>query len=200
MNEVLNAIKRRRSVRSFKPEQIGREELDLILEAGIYAPSGNNTQPWYFTVIRNRSVIEHISSVSNEIALKMLEAKEEGWQMIQAFIERRKAAGGSGKFDITYGAPTLIIVSGWKDPGFSKHVLSSCSAAMQNMLIAAESLSIGSIWLESTNRCFRKEGETALLKIPEGYEPLYGIALGYKNPDYQPQAPVRNGNIINYID
>ena len=53
MNEVLNNILTRRSIRKFKPEQIKDEELDLILKAGIYAPSGMNRQSWKFTVLQD---------------------------------------------------------------------------------------------------------------------------------------------------
>lgn len=90
----------------------------------------------------------------------------------------------------------LIIVSGRKD------VISwwaECAAAIQNILIAAESLNIGSVWLGLTTYCFKKEGETEKIGVPEGYEPYYGIALGYKSHDIQTTAPIRNYNVINYI-
>lgn len=54
MNEVLKAIRNRRSVRTYLPTQIKQEDLDLIIESGIYAPSGHNDQPWHFTVIQNK--------------------------------------------------------------------------------------------------------------------------------------------------
>jgi nitroreductase len=199
MNEVLIAIKNRRSIRAFKPDQIKQEELDWIIEAGIYAPSGANGQPWHFTVIQDRSVINHISDVSKEVSLEIIKKKEEGWQVLQAFIERRKTAGSPENFDITYGAPTLIIVSGINDRAVYKHSISACSAAMQNMLIAAESLNVGSVWLESANRCFRREGEAEKIGVPNGYEPLYGIALGYKADNYQGLATPRNRDVVNYI-
>lgn len=199
MNEVIRIIKSRRSTRQFLPDQIGQKELDAIIEAGIYAPSGNNLQPWHFTVIQNRLVINHINELSNKITRAIIEKKEEGWQVLQAFIERRQGTGSSPVFDITYGAPTLIIVSGKKNNSDWKHTLSSCSAAMQNMLIAAESLNIGSVWLESTNRCFRNQGEAERIGIPEGYETLYGIALGYKVKSNKLQTPARNLDVVNYI-
>ena len=58
MNEVLNNILTRRSIRKFKPVQIKDEELDLILKAAIYAPSGMNKQSWKFTVLQNKEKIE----------------------------------------------------------------------------------------------------------------------------------------------
>ena len=66
MNEVLNNILTRRSIRKFKPEQIKDEELELILKAGIYAPSGMNKQTWKFTVLQNKGKIEALAKVVRE--------------------------------------------------------------------------------------------------------------------------------------
>lgn len=66
MNTVLQTIKNRRSIRGYKPEQIKEEELQCILEAAIYAPSGCNHQSWHFTVIQNRDLITTMSNVAKE--------------------------------------------------------------------------------------------------------------------------------------
>jgi nitroreductase len=66
MNEVLNNILTRKSVRSFKDEQISIEDLEIILKAGIYAPSGMNKQSWQFTVIQNKEKIQALSKVIRE--------------------------------------------------------------------------------------------------------------------------------------
>ena len=64
MNDFINMIKSRRSIRSYLPEQIEEEELQAILEAGSWAPSAHNTQPWHFTVIQNEEFINYISNYS----------------------------------------------------------------------------------------------------------------------------------------
>ena len=199
MNEVIKTIKNRRSIRSFSSEQIKEEELNAIIEAGIYAPSGQNNQPWYFTVIQDSKVIDHINQVAKEVTREIIEKKEKGWELYKSFIERRKAAGLTDNFYITYGAPTLIIVSGKKNSAKWKHTLCTCGAAIQNILLTAESLNIGSVWLDSTNRCFSRVKEAEKIGIPEDYEILYGIALGYKKQKKQPEAPERNYNVINFI-
>jgi nitroreductase len=102
MNEVLKTIKSRRSIRSFKPGQIQQEEPDMIIEAGIFAPSGHNTQPWHFTVIQNREVIRHINIVSKKV-------------MASSQLDWITNLGANPSYDIAYKAPTLIIVSGRKD-------------------------------------------------------------------------------------
>lgn len=67
------------------------------------------------------------------------------------------------------------------------------------MLLAAESLDIGSVWLGFAVFCFKKEGEAEKIGISEGYEPFYGVALGYKAIDKELAAPKRNYDVVNYI-
>lgn len=183
MNEVLKTIKTRRSVRSYKDEQIKKEELDLILEAAIYAPSAHNKQPWHFTVIQNRELIDYISSKTKELMAE----SDERWI---------RCMGLSQKFHLTYEAPTLIIVSGKND---SITWQADCSAAMENILIAAESLNIGSVWLGFLAFYFSLQEEVQKLNIPEGYTPYYGIALGYKKNLTGMKEPKRNFSVVDYI-
>ena len=183
MNEVLQTIKNRRSIRSYKPEQIKQEELDLILEAGIYAPSGHNAQPWHFTVIQNPEVINYINDTAKQVMATM-------------DIDWIRHNGMNPKFHIAYNAPTLVIVSGKKDAVTSK---TDCDAATQNMMLAAESLNIGSVWVGFALFSFKIEGVAEKISIPEGYEPYYGVALGYKAQDTQPNAPKRNYDVVHYI-
>jgi len=182
MNEVLNVIKSRRSVRSYKQEQLNEECIDAIIEAGIYAPTAHNDQPWHFTVIQNQEMIQHI----NEIAKREMAKSEIEW------IQKMSA---NPNFSLTYHAPTLVIVSGRKDGMAWK---TDCAAAIQNMLLAAESLNIGSVWLGLLRFFFEQKDEVQKLGIPEGYEPFYGVAFGYKEKEHAP-APKRNMEVVNYI-
>ncbi|RII34042.1 nitroreductase family protein [Clostridium chromiireducens] len=183
MNEVLKTIKNRRSIRSYLPDQINQEELHLIIEAGIYAPTAHNDQPWHFTVIQNEELLSHINEKTKELM-----AKSE-----DNFI---RTLGLNPKINTIYNAPTLIIVSGKKDALEPKI---DCSAAIQNMLIAAESLNIGSVWLSFMTPLFSLQDEVEKLGIPEGYEPYYGAAFGYKNIEKELTAPKRNVDVINHI-
>jgi nitroreductase len=183
MNDVLKTIKSRRSVRKYKQEQISQEELAAILEAGMYAPTAHNDQPWHFTVIQNQELLHDI----NEKVRKEMAAANDEWV---------KKMGSNPAFQVTYDAPTLIVVSGRKD-GIAWQV--DCAAAIENMLIAAESLNIGSVWLGLLRFFFHKEEEAGKLGIPENYQPYYGVAFGYKANEGEQVAPKRNMDIVNYI-
>ncbi len=183
MNEVLKVIKSRRSVRNFRAGQISQESLDLIIEAGIYAPTAHNQQPWHFTVIQNEEILQYINEKTRE-------------EMAKSDVPWIQKTGSNPNFLVTYNAPTLIIVSGRTD-GMAWGA--DCAAAIQNMLIAAESMDIGSVWLGLLRFFFEQEGETEKLEIPEGYQPYYGIAFGYKANEKEQIAPKRNLDVVNYI-
>lgn len=183
MNDVINVIKNRRSVRAYSSEQLKQEELDQIIEAGIYAPTAHNDQPWHFTVIQNKEKLDFINEKSKEL-------------MAKSDIDWINKLGSNPKFNVSYNAPTLIIVSGKKNAVSPKV---DCSAAIENMLIAAESINIGSVWLGLVGFFFTLETEVKALGVPEDYEPYYGIAFGYKVSDKKLPAPKRNLDVVNYI-
>ncbi|SFC23473.1 nitroreductase family protein [Clostridium uliginosum] len=181
-NEVLKAIRNRRSTRKYKDEQIGEEELQTILDAGIQAPSANNLQPWHFTVIQDKEMINFISDKSKEV-------------MIQNDNERIVNIGKSST-NIFYNAPTVIMVSGEEEVSSS---LVDCSAAIENMLIACESIGLGAVWIGLVRFFFTLNDEVKKLELPNGYKPFYAVAIGYKTNDNILGISKRNRDVINYI-
>jgi len=102
------------------------------------------------------------------------------------------------KFHAFYNAPTAIII-----PGEEKALMpeTDCGASTENMLIAAESIGVGSCWVGFVTFAFGGEkGKEYMerLAIPEGYKPYYAVALGYKKIE-NAKAPVRRENTVNYI-
>jgi nitroreductase len=182
MNEVLKTIKKRRSVRKYQDEQIKDEELDKILESAIYAPNGSNTQSWHFTVIQNKDMINQINDGAKEV-MKEIDVP---WIANMA---------RSDDFNIFHHAPTVIIVSAKKD---TLTPTEDCSAATQNMLLAAESMDIGSCWIGFAKFYFLKGENMKKFNIPEGNEVQFGVALGYKVNE-NPKAPTRNRNVFTYF-
>lgn len=183
MNSVIENIKTRRSVRRYLNDQIKDEELEAILEAGSYAPSGHNEQSWYFTVIQNKEIIDYISSESKNV-------------MASSEIDWIAKMGNNEKYHVLHNAPTVVIVSG-RDSSYSPEI--DCSAAAQNILLAAASLNIGSCWVGLVDFFFKQEEKVKKLNIPEGYTPLFAITLGYRQSDKIPKALERKKDLITYI-
>jgi nitroreductase len=195
MNIVLETIRNRRSTRKFRPEQIRQSELELILEAGSYAPSGHNCQPWHFLVIQSQEVLEAMNDSTKR-------------QMAQSADKHLAERAANERYHIFYHAPTVIIVSGdaaatspvaLAATGRSYTPLTDCSAAIQNMLLAAESLNIGSCWLGIINFLFAVPEETLKLALPKGYKPLFAVSLGYKDPAVAAAAAPRNPGTVAYL-
>lgn len=185
MNEVIKNILNRRSVRVYSDEQIKQEDLDAILNAGLYAPSGCNLQPWHFTVVQNKELLDILS----------IESKKE---FVNSDNEMFREMAKNEKYHIFYNAPAAIIISGEKSALTCRE---DCAAATQNMLLAAESLGIGACWVGLIIFLFQSKRAAEFsekLEIPEGYKPLYAISLGYKKIP-NPKPPKRRENTVSYI-
>ena len=182
MNETITSILNRRSIRSYKPEQIQAEELELILKAGTFAPSAMNQQPWHFSVIQNPAVIQHISETLKEIFLN-------------SGNEHFENVAKSKNFNIFYKAPTLVIVS-----GDEKAVAPQCDCvlAMGNMFLAAASLGIDSCWIHSLTHLANSDKGKAIISelgIPEGYKIFASGVFGYAAGAAPSAAPRKEDTI-----
>lgn len=198
MNKILENIKNRRSIRRYVEDQIKDEELDMIIEAAIYAPTGNNNQPWHFTIIQNKEIIDYLNVEAKKIMAEIMENLSDDWLSIDEISGRAQKVvkmGRSEHFHIFYHAPTVIILSGKEDAAAP---LPDCCAATQNILLAAESLDIGSCWIGIAKFCFENQDNIKKIGIPEGYKPYYAVSLGY-NASNKNLAPKRNRDVVNYI-
>lgn len=148
---VIEAILTRRSVRKYTGEPLKDDELKLILRAGFYAPSAHNHRPWHFIVIKDRELIE-------------------------AIVRTHKYAGmlpQAGCAIIVCGDKTLE-----KMPGF---IIEDCSAAMENMLLAAHGLGLGAVWcgLYPVGRITRAMNR--LLELPPEIIPVGMAVVGHSD-------------------
>ncbi len=185
MNDTLTTIHCRRSIRKYKPDQIADGELKEILNAAIFAPNARNQQQWHFTVIQDRALLDRIVSIIKENILGS----------DNAFLKQRASSLGYHTF---HHAPTVVMISAAAEAHL---VQLDCGAAMQNMVLAAESLRVGSCIIASSAMLFASEKGNRLaqdLGIPNGYQHICCVALGYKD-GADPAAPPRNRDVFNYI-
>ena len=185
MNTVIDTILKRRSIRGFTPQQITDSDLQIILECALNAPSACDKQSWHFTVTQNADTIVYL----NDTAKTNL--RKSDVPLFREFGEDETIA-------LLYGAPTLIIVSG-DDTDYDSII--NCSAAVQNMLIAAQSLGLGTLWNGLINFAFETPDARQMCRIPDGFTSFFGIAIGYADPSVAltPKEVLRDG-VIDFID
>lgn len=150
--DVFEAIKKRRSIRAFTPEDVSKEEIEKLLDAARYAPSAGNIQPWEFIVIRDFKIKRKLSMAALD----------------QNFIEE---------------APVVIVVCanemrsgrGYGSRGATLYCLQDTAAAIQNMLLTACALDLGTCWVGA----FHEEDVRETLDVPKGVRPIAIIPVGH---------------------
>lgn len=185
MNETMQTIYSRRSIRSYTGEQIPETDLNTILDAALFAPNAMNMQKWHFTVIQDKSFIDRMVATIRE------NLPATGILML---IERAK----DPSYHTFYHAPTVVLISGDKS---SQHIGIDCGGAAQTLALAAASSGIGSCVIASSALLFIGESAESWKKelgIPDGYDHVLSVALGYRNGE-APQTPERNKEVFNYI-
>lgn len=149
--ELSEAIKKRRSVRAFKKQDVPEEIVEKLIDAARWAPSAGNIQPWEFVIIRKQNVKEDLAKAAD-----------------QAFVEE---------------APVVIVVCvneklssmGYGVRGRTLYCIQDTAAAIQNILLTAHSLGLGSCWIGAFNEDEAKKAVNA----PEGIRPVAIIPVGY---------------------
>ncbi len=183
-NETLDTIKTRRSIRAYLPTQVEQEKLEAIVEAGLYAPNGGG-ETWHFSVIQDKSIIDRLNDAAKAFASTC------GLPWLEDL-------GKDPNFHGAYHSPVLILVSG--DPQ-SVCAVPDTAAATQNLLLAAESLGVGSCWGYFITQAFYTQEGTALRKelgIPEGYDVYTSVMLGYAAGE-KPEAAPRKPGTVTYV-
>ena len=195
--DAIEAITTRRSTRNFKPDAVEKEKLDKIITAGRYAPSGGNNQTNHFFVIQDRTVIDKLALLA-ETAFAAMEITEDLYVSLKNSITRAKKGG----YVYSYNAPVLIVVANRKDYGNN---IADCAVAIENMMIAANSLDLGSCWVNQLK--WLNEDPDLLdylrsLGMKED-ERVYGaVILGYPATDSglpNRQTTERKGNEVTFI-
>ena len=194
---MLEFIKSRRSTRIYKPDQVPDEMLNEVIEAGRYAPSGGNNQTAHFLVFRDPEVLKTLAEMAEEEFAGM-EVTEGMYKSLANSIQRAKLGG----YVFHYNAPVLIAVANRAD--YSNNIADT-SCCLENMMLMANALDLGSCWINQLKWLNENERITAYLwkqGLQEG-ERIYGaVSIGW--PDTADGLPVREplkrtGNEVTYI-
>lgn len=172
MNETIKTLIERRSCKKFKSEQIKKEELDLILQAGMNAPTGKGMQSPIILVLQDKEKIEKLREINKKILGRDV--------------------------DPFYNAPTVLVVMA--DKNMFTYVEDG-SLVLGNMMNAAFSLGVGSCWIHRAKEEFETPEGKALLKewnISENYVGVGHCILGYADMEY-PEPKPRKKDYVRYI-
>jgi nitroreductase len=176
-NAVIETIMARRSVRKYKDQPVDRKQLQQIVECGVNAPSGMNKQPWEVRVVDQADYINGVTELFKAANPKMAEDPDFK--------------------NMFRNAPAVIFVAA---PGESGQL--DCGLLGENMMLAAQSLGLGTCCLGGPIRFLTSAEEAApylqRLNFSEGYNLLYAIAVGY--PDEEPEAKPRDMSKIQFVE
>ncbi len=145
----MNAIFQRRSIRKYTSQQVAEERIEQLLRAGMAAPSAGNEQPWEFVVIRDRAVLNEIPK-------------------FHAFSKMLPEAGCA-----------IVVCGDLNRDQFNGFWVQDCSAAAQNILLMAQELGLGAVWLGVYPDQSRVQPLAKLLRLPQNIVPLCILSVGY---------------------
>ena len=168
--EFLDLLLTRRSVRAYKPDPVPEALLEEVLRAGTYAPTGGGRQSPVLVAVTDKAARDEIS--------------------------RLNAAVMGKDTDPYYGAPVLVLALA--DPASSTWV-EDASCALENMMLAAHALDLGSVWVHREREIFDSEAGKALLRawgLPETLRGVGSLALGYASGPAPAPAPRKDGYIV----
>ena len=194
--EMLEFIKSRRSTRKFLPKPLEREKLDAVLEAGRYAPSGGNNQSTHLIVIEDKEVLAKLATMA-EKAFAAMEVTEGMYKSMAGSVRAAKRGG----YVFHYQPAALILTANQKD--YSNNLV-DCACVLENMMIQANELDLGTCWINQLKWLNENEVITAYLQtlgLSEG-ERVYGaLSVGYAKDGLPDRRPLpRTGNPVTWID
>lgn len=194
--DYFELLRYRRSIRKFTEEQISPNDLSAILAAANSAPVGSNLyRDIHLTVVQSRDILAELS----EAAAKRWQDKA---QMKKIVGETPNVQLSQKAYDPFYGAPTVIFVSHRKQdlqPGIE---FSNVACVAYSMHLAAANLGLGSVFMWFALESMRELPEldnTAILKLPDDFEPLIGIAIGHPALELRARDLKADKISINYL-
>jgi nitroreductase len=181
-NDVIEIIKMRRCVRQYLDKEIPDEDISFLIDCAGYAPSGLNMQPWAFLVIKNNDKILQLSETCKKSMIPLLENMKNTSKVASEFLTflRQKES------NIFYGAPVLVIILGNRTAATAVY---DCAMAAQTMMLAAQSIGIGSCWIGAAQHSLMDEKLLKELGAPEGYIHVAPLIFGY--PKGETEMPER---------
>lgn len=188
MNQVIDTIMKRRSVRLYESKPIPKDILQTLINAGNMAPTGGNAQSWRFVVVQDKGFKEKLLSLGIPRYKKWMEKAP------KELADMRKEIDAKVSDPIYYDAPVVIFVIG---SGMTSDL--DTPMVCENIMLAARSLDIGSCWVYFGQLALEDQEVRNALEMQEG-EKVYGpILLGYPREGEFPAPPLKKDAAVKWI-
>jgi len=189
--ELYEAIKGRRSVRSYRKSRVPRSVLPRVLEVARWAPSAHNSQPWRFVVVEEAGAKRALAEAMAEVWLKDLKADGVPEEEALRIVEEESIKRFTEAPVLLVVCLTMKVMDRYPDERRMRAerlmAVQSVAAAIQNLLLAAYGEGLGACWVCAPLFC--QEEVKKALRLPEDWEPQAVVTLGY--PGEQPEPPAR---------
>lgn len=194
--DALEAIRTRRSTRRLLPDLPDRELLETVIEAGRLAPSGSNSQSTHFIVITNQDLLLELTGIVMSEFAKM-EVTENTYVSLKTSILLSK----KGQYAFHYMAPVLIVTANKRGYG---NAIADSACALENMMIAANALDLGSCWINQLHWLDESEAVRDFmykLGLKEDETITGGLIVGYSAEGEPLREPLpRTGNPVTWVE
>lgn len=196
---LMSIIKQRRSMRHYNTESVSLENVMKVLEAARWSPSGNNSQPWEFVVVREKIQLDRCIEIFLE-QNRILREKSLNFRYANKDYLRRVTTlifvCGDPRFKQAYpqSNASTELTQMYRDNSDAIYI-QSVTAAICNILLAATSLGMATVWITGTHESIIENKLKAALNIPEMLDIICGIPLGYspdKRPSLRTPRPLEN--------
>ena len=194
--EAIEAIMTRRSTRKYKPGMPGKDVIEKVIEAGRYAPSGSNSQNTHFIVFTDKSILAEMTELVKSEFSKM-EAGPDTYVSLRNSINASKTAN----YVFHYNAPVFIVIANKKGYG---NAMADSACALENMMIAANALDLGSCWINQLHWLDENDSVRAFMNkygLSEEETITGGLSLGYPEIGLPAREPLeRKGNPVTWVN
>jgi nitroreductase len=180
--ELGTALYGRRSVREYTSEPMTEEMIRGLIDAAVHAPSASNRQPWCFTVVRDRALLNRLSDATKAYLL----AGPDG--------ERYRERFADPTYDILHHAPALILIAAVA-PG--PWAVEDCALAAENLMLAAFGHGLGTCWIGYAQRYLGTDAGKRLLGLPPDCLPVAPLIVGH--PAHLPAPTERTAPEVRWI-
>jgi len=166
--DLSEAIAGRRAVREYTVAPVDEQMIRHLIGDAVQAPSAINEQPWTFTVVRDRALLDQ---VSHKAKVHMLATTP-----VSAQPNHFRSMLDDANFQIFYHAPVLVLISAATEGAW---VIEDCALAAQNFMLAAHAAGLGSCWIGFAQSYLNTSEGKAALRLPVAWSPIAPIILGH---------------------